>query len=63
MAEESVSMEGITEVDPQDKTNEKLLQLPLSKIRTIMKLDPDFNGASQEAVFLITKATVSKLLK
>lgn len=53
-----VSTEEATDVEPQDKSNEKLLKLPFSKIRTIMKLDPDFNGASVEAVFLIAKATV-----
>lgn len=52
-------METATEGEPLDKTNEKLLQLPFSKIRTIMRLDPDFKGATQEAVFLIAKATVS----
>ncbi|XP_022646428.1 DNA polymerase epsilon subunit 4-like [Varroa jacobsoni] len=52
-----VSTEEATDVEPQDKSNEKLLKLPFSKIRTIMKLDPDFNGASVEAVFLIAKAT------
>ncbi|OQR75672.1 DNA polymerase epsilon subunit 4-like [Tropilaelaps mercedesae] len=59
MSEESglAPAEGSAEVEPQDKSNEKLLKLPLAKIRTIMKLDPDLNGASQEAVFLVAKAT------
>lgn len=61
MTEDSITMEvAATEADGQEKGNEKLLKLPLSKIRTIMKLDPDFNGASLEAVFLIGKATVSE---
>jgi hypothetical protein len=36
----------------------KLNQLPLSKIKTIMKSSPDLVNVSQDSVFLITKATV-----
>lgn len=42
----------------QAEKHEKLLRFPISKIRTIMKLDPDLNSASQEAVFIVAKATV-----
>uniref|UniRef100_A0A1B6C1F2 Transcription factor CBF/NF-Y/archaeal histone domain-containing protein n=1 Tax=Clastoptera arizonana TaxID=38151 RepID=A0A1B6C1F2_9HEMI len=47
---------------PEDgeQTNEKverLSKLPLARIKSIMKTDPDVNLASQEAVFLISKAT------
>lgn len=35
----------------------KMFQLPLTRIRNIMKLDPDLNIASHEAVFLVTRAT------
>ncbi|TMW49382.1 hypothetical protein DOY81_005526 [Sarcophaga bullata] len=35
----------------------KLFQLPLTRIRNIMKLDPDLHIASNEAVFLVTRAT------
>lgn len=38
---------------------ERLSKLPLARIKYIMKTDPDVNLASQEAVFLISKATVS----
>lgn len=38
----------------------KLTEFPLSRIRTIMKMDPDVHIASQEAVYLVTKATVRK---
>ncbi|XP_003739450.1 DNA polymerase epsilon subunit 4 [Galendromus occidentalis] len=37
--------------------HEKLLRFPISKIRTIMKLDSEMNSASQEAVFIVAKAT------
>lgn len=35
----------------------KLFQLPLTRIRNIMKLDPELHIASNEAVFLVTRAT------
>ncbi|KAI8123907.1 DNA polymerase epsilon subunit 4 [Lucilia cuprina] len=38
-------------------TDQKLFQLPLTRIRNIMKLDPDLHIASNEAVFLVTRAT------
>ena len=40
----------------EEKT-EKLSKLPLGRVKNIMKLDPDVNMASQECVFLISKAT------
>lgn len=49
------------EVEKESATSlekgEKLTRLPLSRVRNIMKLDPDVSMASQEAVFLIAKAT------
>lgn len=41
---------------------EKLLRLPISRIKKLMKTDPDVCLASREAVFLITKATVLSIL-
>lgn len=35
-------------------------QLALSRIKTIMKLDPELNLASKDSVFIIGKATVKK---
>lgn len=40
-----------------DDRPDKSTRLPLTRIKTIMKLDPDITLASQEAVFLIAKAT------
>ncbi|KAH8291283.1 hypothetical protein KR054_010353 [Drosophila jambulina] len=34
----------------------KMTQLPLARIRNIMKLDPDMQVATHEAVFAVTKA-------
>lgn len=38
-------------------SNERLMRLPLSRIKVIMKTDPDVTLASQEAVVALCKAT------
>ena len=42
-----------------DGQREKLIQLPLGRVRNIVKIDPEVNLVNQEAIFLITKSTVS----
>lgn len=37
---------------------QKLFQLPLSRVKEIMKMDPDCNIILKDAVFVTTKATV-----
>lgn len=50
--------DAIAGPDGDVRSNEtRLSNLPLSRIKTIMKLDPDFQLASAEAIFLVTKAT------
>lgn len=44
-----------------DSRTEKLVRFPLTRIKTLVKTDPDVHLCSQEALFLITKATVSLL--
>lgn len=39
----------------------KELQLPVSRVRTIMKSSPDVENIGQDALHLVTKATVSSL--
>ena len=39
----------------------KPCQFAVSRIKTIMKLDPDLSLVSKESVFLIAKATVNKI--
>ncbi|CAK8685532.1 unnamed protein product [Clavelina lepadiformis] len=37
---------------------ERLTRLPIARIRTLVKADDDVSIASQESIFLITKATI-----
>lgn len=55
----SMETEQNTEQDSANNAEkgEKLCRFPLSRVKTIMKLDPDVVLASQEAVFLVSKAT------
>ncbi|KAK0082927.1 hypothetical protein PV325_009628 [Microctonus aethiopoides] len=48
-------IESIPTVDEEQK--EKLLKLPIGRVRNIAKMDPDVNLMNQEAVFLIAKST------
>ena len=41
----------------ESEKSERLTQLPLARIRTLIKADQDVTIASQESVFLIAKAT------
>jgi len=45
-------------VDAEGQDQERLLQLPLSRVKAIAKLDPEAKMINQEAAVLITKATV-----
>lgn len=47
------------EIEHEEEKSERVLRLPLARVKHIMKIDPDVHFASQEAVFLITKSTVS----
>ncbi|XP_043495182.1 DNA polymerase epsilon subunit 4-like isoform X2 [Polistes fuscatus] len=52
------SLEGpdtILQVDEEQR--EKLVRLPIGRVRNIMKMDPEVNLVNQEAVFLIAKST------
>lgn len=66
---EPETAENLTETEPEkDKENEKPTEtdkeevevkqykFPLGRVKNIMKMDPDVNMASQDAVFLVTKA-------
>jgi hypothetical protein len=47
------------ENENEEEKSEKILRLPFARVRHIMKMDVDVRHASHEAVFLITKSTVS----
>ncbi|XP_057309235.1 chromatin accessibility complex protein 1-like [Hydractinia symbiolongicarpus] len=46
-----------TEQDDKGKTPNKLLQLPMARVKTIMRSSPDLGNVSQEGYYMITKAT------
>lgn len=47
-------------IEESQETNkvEKLVRFPITRIKHLVKMDPDVNLCSQEALFLITKTTV-----
>lgn len=62
---------GPMENETNDETNntkespnqkQRLIRLPLSRIKTIMKMDPDCALISQDSAFLVTKATVGNYI-
>lgn len=48
--------ENEKEEQKKDEVQEKTHKFPLGRVKHIMKMDPDVNLASQDSVFLITKA-------
>ncbi|XP_058801010.1 DNA polymerase epsilon subunit 4 [Phymastichus coffea] len=53
-------------IDSDDEIKTKLIKLPISRIRTIIKTDVEINLINREALFLIAKATelfIGALLK
>ena len=51
---------GETASSTQDETekHERIVKLPLTRIKHIIKMDPDVTLASQDSVIMIAKATV-----
>lgn len=52
----------VDEKRPQVQNKTEVIRstrLPIARIKNIMKMDPDVSVVSGEAVFLVTKATVS----
>lgn len=43
-----------------EEQREKLIRLPLGRIKTIIKMDPEVNLINQEAAFLVAKSVVNK---
>lgn len=42
-----------------EEQREKLIRLPLGRIKTIIKMDPEVNLVNQEAAFLVAKSVVN----
>ncbi|XP_066552075.1 DNA polymerase epsilon subunit 4 [Amia ocellicauda] len=58
MRENVTEEECSPQAGPASATSQtRLAKLPLSRIKTLMKADPDVTLASQESVFIIAKAT------
>ncbi|XP_004517592.1 DNA polymerase epsilon subunit 4 [Ceratitis capitata] len=56
-AVEAASEEKVNGASENVAPEARLFQLPLSRIRNLMKLDPDLNIASNEAVFVVARST------
>jgi len=64
---ESVIIDSNAELIANDKASieeksEKLVRFPITRIKHLVKMDPDVNLCSQDALFVITKATVMTFL-
>lgn len=58
--EKELEKEENEQAEQNGSTTDKLVKLPISRIRRIIKTDPDVSLASQEAMVVLTKATVKK---
>ena len=61
MADEVEQAVDSTEGNPQNEEASvgRLTQFPQTRVRNMMKIDPDLHLANRESVFLLTKAAVS----
>lgn len=61
MADEVEQAVDSTEGNPQngEASVGRLTQFPQTRVRNMMKIDPDLHLANRESVFLLTKAAVS----
>lgn len=55
---QDLSDETNTAAPQVEEKREKLIQLPMAKVKSIIKSDPDVNMVNLEAVFIIAKSTV-----
>ena len=58
--EDTENTENNIESQDADEKTERVNKLPFTRIKSIMKMDPDVSLASQEAVSLIAKSTVNR---
>ena len=58
---ENTQTESVEIETASSDKSDKLIKLPLSRIKHIIKQDPDVNLASHDAVVMIAKATVSNI--
>jgi len=55
------SREDVDDTSHDEEQREKLLQLPLGRIKTIIKMDPEVSLVNQEAAFLVAKSVVNNI--
>ena len=51
-------LSGAGKTTGEETKVEKLVRFPITRVKHLVKMDPDVNLCSQEALFLITKTTV-----
>lgn len=58
---EEQTADSVAEANLQNEETSagRLTQFPQTRIRNMMKIDPDLHLANRESVFLLTKAAVS----
>ena len=56
---QEVNKENETQESTENEKVERVNRLPLTRIKHIIKMDPDVTLASQDAVVMIAKAAVS----
>lgn len=52
--------DAIDDKPGDEEPREKLIRLPLGRIKTIIKMDPEVSLINQEATFLVAKSVVNK---
>ena len=60
----NIDLTRVVEISSNNEEKaEKLVKFPMTRVKHLVKMDPDVNLCSQEALFLITKATVILISK
>ncbi|XP_056635019.1 DNA polymerase epsilon subunit 4 isoform X1 [Diorhabda sublineata] len=54
---DTLQTDNVTSTTDNTVQRTRMLRLPLARIKNIMKLDPSSSIISQDAIFLVTKAT------
>jgi len=55
------SREDVDDASHDEEQREKLIRLPLGRIKTIIKMDPEVSLVNREAAFLVAKSVVNNV--